>query len=226
MENDNINVPAEQPVTDTDNIAVRDAEAVLKKNQELLKELTESKRKLKAYEGLDPDKAKQALDALADLEQEKLIRKGEFDKALETRTKAYEDRLETINREKQQIITNLTAERLRNHLIASGVMPNKVELAARFIERDVELVNTDNGFELRKAGGIGDATEFSDLVKTLLSQYPDLVASDLIVGSGAPPVNNATAATGRKWADLSRNQKAAAIRDAGGDIETAKAAYK
>ncbi len=58
--------------------------SALQKEREANKEL---KAKAAAYEGIDPEKAQEALKKLRDIEEKKLIEAGELEKVLENRTK-------------------------------------------------------------------------------------------------------------------------------------------
>lgn len=58
--------------------------SALQKERDNVKEL---KAKYAAYEGIDPEKAQEALQKLRDLEEKKLIEAGELEKVLENRTK-------------------------------------------------------------------------------------------------------------------------------------------
>lgn len=58
--------------------------SALQKEREANKEM---KGKMAAYEGIDPEKAQEALKKLRDIEEKKLIEAGELEKVLENRTK-------------------------------------------------------------------------------------------------------------------------------------------
>lgn len=229
---ENTTAPAEQQ-TDAqqiDNTAgtVRDAEAVLRKNEELLAENAKLKRIAKQAEGFDFEKARAAITALEQAEEEKLAKRGEFDKVLEQKQRAYEERINGIAQERDGILTNLKREKLANVLAEKGVLPDRTRFLVRELEAQIELQSDETGFSLRKVGGVGDAAEFDAIVEKVKADYPFFFGASLAPGSGAAGSsgNGPAGLSNKTWAELSRAEKTAAIREAGGDLEVAQARYR
>ncbi len=177
--------PAEQNEGIDNQQAVRDAEAVLRKNQELLAENAKLKAVARQAEGFDFDRARAAMEALERAEEEKLAKKGEFDKLLEQKQRAWEERIGAVTSERDGILNNLKREKLANVLAEKGVLPDRARFLVRELENDIELASDDNGFSLRKVGGVGDAAEFDAIVETVKQKYPFFFGASLAPGSGA-----------------------------------------
>lgn len=223
---ENTNAPTEIETEVVDNTAtepVRDAEAVLKKNRELLAQNAKLKQML---EGIDIEKARTAMEELRAIEEERLQKKGEYDKLIETKTKAYEERLDTERRRSQQFESTLKHEKLALALIERGVLPDRANYLVKELFEQVDLDYTESGFALKKRGGIGDAAEFNALVEEVKAKSPFFFAANITGGTGGSgSVTNGAAGT-RSWSDLNGAEKAAAIRESGGDIELAKKKFR
>lgn len=227
---DTATAPAEQnegQVIDN-NSAVRDADAVLRKNEELLAENAKLKKLARQAENFDFDRARAALAAQEKAEEERLTKKGEFDKLLEQKQRAYEERIAGISQERDGILTNLKREKLANVLAEKGVLPDRTRFLVRELENQIELHSGDEGFSLRKVGGVGDAAEFDAIVEKVKAEYPFFFGASLAPGSGASGSsgNGQAGISAKKWSELGRAEKTAAIREAGGDLEAAKAKYR
>lgn len=206
---------------------VRDAEAVLRKNRELLEENARLKRQTRLPDDLDVEKARNALAELQRLEEEKLQKKGEYDKLIEQKSKAYEERLETERIQRQRMESMLKQEKLALTLIEQGVLPDRVNYLVKELSEQVDLDFDETGFVLKKRGGIGDVTEFNTLIEDVRTKSPFFFAANIVGGTGGSGSNSTGNVTlNKKWADLNGGEKAVAIREAGGDIELAKKKYK
>lgn len=160
------------------------------KRDELLKDLKEKQALLAKFEGLDPEAAKAALDKLTAAEDEKLKAAGEFDKLKEQLELRHKTELEKATAEKSAILTNLKREKLANALTEKGVLPDRVKYLLGELDAQIELASTDNGFQLKKIGGIGDATEFDAIIDGVKQTSPFFFAADNASGSGASGSGN------------------------------------
>lgn len=222
MDNEQELAPAEQ--TNEPTAQVINPEALARKNVELLDEIKKLKRE---FAGIDPSAARQALETVEKAEEEKLAKKGEFEKLLEQRQRAYEERIAQVSSDRDQILTNLKREKLANVLAEKGVLPDRTRFLVRELEQQIELASDESGFSLRKIGGVGDSSEFDALVEKVKGEFPFFFGASLAPGSGASGSSgHGSGQVGRKWADLSRAEKTAAIRDAGGDLEAAQKNYR
>lgn len=205
---------------------VQNPEGLLRKNKELLRELAELKRIADKARGYDFEEAERAKESLRKAEEERLTKRGEYDKLMEQKSKAYEERLKAANDKASLIENRLKHEKLANALMEKGVLPDRVNYLVRDLVESVELVTTDRGFELRKVNGIGDADEFNQLVEEVKAKTPFFFAASLASGSGATGSQGNGAVSSKKWGDLTRAEKAQAIRDAGGDLEAAQKKFR
>jgi hypothetical protein len=179
-----------------DNTKVIDAEAVLKKNQELLGELKKLRDRTREFEGFDFDRAKQALAEQEKLEHERMAKKGEFDKLLEQNKLAYEQRLDKEKTENERLKNTVKHEKLALTLIEKGVLPDRVNYLVKELAEQVELHTTDSGFVLRKQNGIGDADEFNAMVEEFKAKSPFFFAAQVSSGTGGSGSQSTATATG------------------------------
>lgn len=229
MNNDNF-TPTEntetEVVTDSTTEAVRDAEAVLRKNKELLEQNAKLKRQLSSVGDIDLEQAKAAIAQMQKLEEEQMQKRGEYEKLIEQKSKAYEDRLEAERTARANMETMLKQEKLALALIENGVLPDRVNYLVRDLSEQVDLELGESGFALRRRGGIGDAAEFNALIEDLRDKSPFFFAANIVGGTGGSGSSNSGVVSGRKWSDLNGAEKAVAIREASGDIEAAKKKFK
>ena len=181
--------PAEQ-APETQPEAVRDAEAVLKQNAELLAEVKKLKPLAKKAEGFDFDAASAAIEAQTKAEQDRLTKKGEWDKLKEQLDTRHATELGKAKDELNNLLSNLKRERLTNVLTEKGVLPDRAKYLVHELDSQVELESTDEGFRLKKIGGIGDATEFDAMIENVKSTSPFFFAAQGASGSGASGSQN------------------------------------
>jgi len=169
-----------------------DVTGLKNKTKELLADLKKAQDAAKQFEGVDLEAAKAALDAQQKAADEKLKEEGNFEairQQYEDRIKAAEDKakadIESIASEKNAILANLKRERLANVLTEKGVLPDRVKYLVGELDPAIELVSGENGFSLKKIGGIGDDTEFNAIIDEVKHKSPFFFASDNIAGSGA-----------------------------------------
>jgi hypothetical protein len=213
-------------VNDSTTEAVRDAEAVLRKNRELLEQNARLKRQLAGAEDIDLEKAKAALAQMQKLEEEQMQKRGEYEKLIEQKSKAYEDRLESERQARANMERMLKQEKLALALIENGVLPDRVNYLVKDLSEQVDLELGDAGFALKRRGGIGDAAEFNQLIEDLRDKSPFFFAANIVSGTGGSGSSNSSGVSTRKWSDLNGAEKAVAIRDSNGDIELAKKKFK
>ena len=188
---DEAQAPAEQ-VAETPTPEVKDPVAVLKQNEELLKELKRFKDLAKQADGFDFEKAKAAIAAQEQAEQDRLTKKGEWDKLKEQLDQRHATELQKAKDAHDALLNNLKREKLTNLLTEKGVLPDRVKYLVHELDPNVELASTDNGFSLSKKGGIGDATEFDLMLDGIKTASPFFFASQTQTGGGASGSGNNT----------------------------------
>jgi hypothetical protein len=184
------------------------------------------KRQLAGAEDIDLEKAKAALAQMQKLEEEQMQKRGEYEKLIEQKSKAYEDRLESERQARANMERMLKQEKLALALIENGVLPDRVNYLVKDLSEQVDLELGDAGFALKRRGGIGDAAEFNQLIEDLRDKSPFFFAANIVSGTGGSGSSNSSGVSTRKWSDLNGAEKAVAIRDSNGDIELAKKKFK
>ncbi len=201
-----------------------DVTGLKSKRDELLAELAKAKSQMKAFDGLDPEAARKALVAAQAAEDEKLKATGEFEKLREQLEARHKAEVEKAVAERNTILSNLKREKLANVLTEKGVLPDRVKYLLGELDPQIELAATENGFQLKKIGGIGDAAEFEQIIASVKESSPFFFANDLTPGSGASGSGNgngggsaAAVWTRDQWESAS-TQERTKFTDAGGKI--------
>jgi hypothetical protein len=167
------------------------------KRDELLQEQKRLKDAMKAFEGLDPEAARKALDSATAAEDERLKAAGEFDALRKQIEDRHKQQLEAATAEKATILTNLKREKLANALTEKGVLPDRVKYLLGELDAQIELASTDNGFQLKKINGIGDAAEFDAIIEGVKTSSPFFFAANNASGSGASGSDSNGGTTGK-----------------------------
>lgn len=194
------------------------------KRDELLKDLKEKQKLLEQFEGLDPAAAKRALETAQAAEDDKLKAAGEYEKLKEQLEARHKTELEKERVEKSTILTNLKREKLANVLTEKGVLPDRVKYLLGELDTQIELASTDSGFQLKKIGGIGDATEFDAIIEGVKTTSPFFFAANNASGSGASGSdksggNGAKTMPKAQWDSLDVKAQAAFINSGGKPVD-------
>jgi DNA uptake protein ComE-like DNA-binding protein len=194
-----------------------DVEGLKKNKAELLKELKELRER---FGDLDPDAARKAMELAAAAEDEKLRAAGEFDKLKSQLEERHKAEVEKARNDLNGLLASLKRERLTNVLTEKGVLPDRAKYLVHELDKEVELVNDANGFQLRKVGGIGDAVEFDAMIENVKQTSPFFFAATTASGSGASGSSNngqsnAKAMVRTAFDGLDPNAKQAFIREGG-----------
>lgn len=204
-----------------DFVLVEEDVSGLKKNAADL--LAEKKRLEKLFEGIDPEKAKEALANLATAEDERLKAAGEFDilkGKLEERHKA---ELVAANEKAGSILGKLRQERIANLAISKGIKADRIKAAIAEGDLDSILDLDESDFSIKKKDGIGDAKEIDEIFNNLKTSKPYLFDAGNTEGGGAAGSsdNNGDAKTmpHAEYKALSAKDQAAFIKSGGKPIE-------
>lgn len=141
-------------------------------------ELAEELARLQAYEAEQKRKE-------AEAEEERTRAAGETDKWKEQYDARHKAELEKLGAQLSQRDANLKRERLTNVLTEKGVLPDRAKYLVHELDSQVELVSDDNGFSLKKKGGIGDVAEFEAMIENVKTTSPFFFAATGASGSGA-----------------------------------------
>jgi hypothetical protein len=217
---DQAQAPAEQVEATTE--TVRDPQAVLRQNTELLGEVKRLKEIAKKADGFDFDKAHAAMQQLASLEEEKLTKRGEYEKLLEQKQSAWEKRIQEADAKHASLLANLEQERITNfYTSVVGVRAEHADSIPRKFIEALQLESSDEGFRLIKKGGIGDDAELKELGELLRTSKPFLFESTSASGSGAQPSSGGSSAkqwTRSQW-DSAAPQDRSAFASSGGVVK-------
>jgi hypothetical protein len=201
----------------------------LKANRdEVLKQLAEAKKAMKAYEGLDPEAARKALETATAAEDEKLKAAGEFDKLREQLEQRHKAELDKAKADHDSLLQNLKRESLKTLLTSKdvGVLPDRVKgiIAEGDLENTLEFVSDEHGFRFKKKGGIGDAAELAEIFTGLKEKAAWGFAATGALGSGATGSDTRGGSTAKtmphaQWKGLTPQEQAAFIKEGGKPVE-------
>ena len=174
-----------------------DVTGLKNKAAELLAEQKKLKAAMAGFDGIDPEEYKALKAAAEKAEDEKLKASGDIDAIraqYEERVKAEVAKVQLAFEQQQSenaaILATLKRERLANILTEKGVLPDRVKYVVHEMDGETELIRGDNGFDIRKKGGIGDAPEFDAMIEGVKTHSPFFFAATNAAGSGASGSDN------------------------------------
>lgn len=174
-------------------IKARNAEA---KTLREAKEALESR--FKAFEGLDPEQARKAVETFANIEAKKLIDAGEVEKfKSETRAafeRQFKEAHEPVVKELTDLKTTLNQERLNAAFAKSKFVAERLAIPADMVQAAFGSRFTPEGngkFSVKSADGgpilsrskPGEVAEFDEALEILVDAYP--YRDQILKGSGA-----------------------------------------
>lgn len=160
---------------------VEDVTGLKNKITELLKDGKSKAELLKAFEGLDPEAAKKALEEMTKFEEKKLADKGKYDELLGKHKTEFETKLAASAKAQETTIANLKREKLMNFLVQNGVIADRAKYALADVESLIDLAEGESGFELKSK----DASELTSVIETLKTSSGFLFSPSGASGSGA-----------------------------------------
>jgi hypothetical protein len=189
-----------------------DAPAAMKKISELNGEAKGHREKadkfenmLKTFDGIDPDKAKKALELASTLDAKKLIEAGEVERVKEEAKKAYQDQLNSVKAQFDPIIAERDA--LKNKLISESIgnafsrskfISDKLIIPAQMaqatfgsafrVENDTIVAYGPDGNKIYSSERPGELAGFDEALNILIERYPykdQIIKSSGRRGSGA-----------------------------------------
>lgn len=140
---------------------------------------------LKAFEGLDASKAKQALQTIQNLDAKKLVDAGEIEKVKSELTEAlkqtYEPQLQQLTKERDQVQTQLHQELIGGGFARSKFIQDNIAVPADMIQatfgnnfkiEDGKVVGYDaNGQKLYSRTRPGELAIFDEALESLVGGY-------------------------------------------------------
>jgi ribosomal protein L15 len=179
MENGNpvyINAQGQEQTVDGGTISRLNGEA---KNHRTRAEAAEEK--LKAYDGIDPEKAREALETVSKLDQKKLIDAGEIDKVREEVAKGFTTKIADLEKTVNDL-RGTNESMTRNHAFAtSKFVAEKIAVPPEMFQatfgnnfkfEDGKLVPYDaNGNKIYSPKRHGEVANFEEALEVLVDGY-------------------------------------------------------
>jgi len=148
--------------------------------------------KLKAFEGLDPAAAKDALSKLSNIDAKKLIDAGEVEKVKAEISKAFEEKLTAAEQKTAAMERELYGERIGGAFARSKFVGEKMAIPsdlvqARFgqnfkLEEGKVVAYDQSGNKIYSKAKPGELADFDEAVEFLVDAYPH--KDHILKGSG------------------------------------------
>lgn len=196
------------------------------KNHRTAKEQAEAL--LKAFDGIDAQKARQAIETVKNLDDKKLIDAGEVEKVKAEAKRAFDEQLAKVHQERDDITKQyhdamISGEFARSKYISDKtILPSDI-MQAQFgrhfsIDKDGRLIGKyDDGNPIYSPTNGGDYASFDEAIEAIIARYPH--KETILRGSGASgagagqPNNNQHQVM--KRGEMSAEQKAQYIKEHG-----------
>lgn len=160
-----------------------DTVARLNKEAQTNRERAEAaENKLKTFEGIDPNKAREAFDALSKIDQKKLIDAGEVDKVRGEVSKIFEAQIaerDKVNAELNSRVESMTRNNAfrSSKFIADQIAVPSDMLQATFgdrfkVEGDKLVPYGADGQKLNSKKRAGEVADFDEALEIIIESYP------------------------------------------------------
>lgn len=157
--------------------------------------------KVKAFEGLDPEAARKALETVSNLDNKKLIDAGEVERVKESITKGFNEKLTAAEKRAQEAEDRYAGEKVATAFLGSKFLTEKTVLPAdvaqayfsKRVKVDpttgrVRVLDSDGNPLLSKANPGAEPT-FDEAMEILVTSHPQrdsILRGTNGSGSGAP----------------------------------------
>lgn len=138
---------------------------------------------LKVFEGIDPAKAKEAVEKLSLIDAKKLVEAGDMDAAIQAAIKPYAEKLSAAEKANGDLSSSLNRETIGNRFAMSKYAAEKLTPAG------VDLIRTIYSDRLKVEGGQvygvrpdgskitsiargGEVADFDEVIETFVDAYP------------------------------------------------------
>lgn len=176
--------------------AVGTTQAITRLNGEAMghrERADKAEKAIKAFEGIDPAAAAQALDTVAKLDQKKLIDAGEVDKVRQEITANWQGKLTEAEKREQALQQQLHGELIGGNFARSKVVAEKLAIPADLVQaafgsafkvEDGRVVAYDKqGQKIYSASNPSELAGFDEALDSLVNAYPN--KDQILRGSGA-----------------------------------------
>lgn len=162
------------------------------------RERRELKTKLEAeaerFKDLDPERAREALKTLAELDDKKLVDKGEFDRLLKKRSDEFDQREAEYQNQLREAQSRLDTYELINPVkdaaLKAGIIPKKLEMVMSYAGKRFKLNDKRKPVVLDADGDETSHTLDEFWSKEFKDEWPEFYAGTGAGGSGANPNHN------------------------------------
>lgn len=148
---------------------------------------------LKAFEGLEPEVARKALETVQGLNEKQLIAAGDRDKAVSEAIKATEEKYKPVVKKAERLEEALYSEKVGGAFARSKFITEKLAIPADMVQarfgssfkiEDGKMVAYDHlGNKIFSRSRAGEVADFDESIEQLVDAYP---AKDYILkGTGA-----------------------------------------
>lgn len=182
----------------------RDAKAAFKARDE-------AKAALRAFEGLDPEVARDALDKIGKLDQKKLVEAGQVDAAIAAALKPLQEELEQAKSAREQLEQQLHSEIVGGSFARSKYIAEKLAIPGDMVQAAFGKHFKVVGGKLQAVDAAGNPlysrakpgayADFDEALEILIDQYPhkdSILKADTRSGSGAPTNSGVNGSGGKK----------------------------
>lgn len=187
---------------------------------------------LKSFEGLDPAKAREAIDKLTTIDAKKLIDAGEAQRVRDEAIRAVEEKYKPVIEERDGLKTTLSKALIGNAFSSSKfasekLTPAGVDLVRQLyagqlrVEGDKIVPLNANGETLLSRARPGEVADFEEAISIFVDSYPHkehILRGSGNSGSGSKP-SNAAGQNGQKvmtraeFDALSQVERVAKVKD-------------
>lgn len=210
------------PTDDPKPEPVKDPEAVLAKNKELLGKLAAEKAEREAALARIAEFEKKESDA----ERAKLEKKGEWEKLRDSMEKSHTETLTAEQTRYNALFNNASryqlAVELSKHELAEGA---NAEHLSKLLLDEIKPVEEKGGVIWRKIE-TDEEVKLNEFIPSIKDAYGNFFKADNNPGGDAPGNNGKTTTTNKKWSEATLAERNDAIRAAGGDVDRAKKNFK
>jgi len=154
--------------------------------------------KLKAFEGIDPAKAKDALEKVGKIDQKQLIDAGEVDRVRASITEQYDSKLKEKDTQIAELSGTLNTTLLKTAFQGSKFVADKLAIppdiaqsffGGRFKTEGAKVIPLDaNGNPMLSHKNMGENADFDEAIELMVTAYPNRDA--ILKGGGQSGTGN------------------------------------
>lgn len=146
----------------------------------------------KAFEGVDAEAARKALDTVTKLDQKKLVDAGEIDTVRAEVGKAYQAQIDELSGKAKTLEEQLYAEKIGGSFSRSKAIAEKFAIPADLVQakfgaafkiEDGRVVAYDNGQKVYSRERPGELADFDEALERIVENYPH--RDSILKGTGS-----------------------------------------